>query len=298
MNNPTFTVFTGCYNSSPFIHKIFDSLKNQTFKDFEWYVINDASVDNTSELIKEYIKTVDFPIIFKDLKKNQGIKKNINQAIKEGNGKYYVSCGHDDALAYDALETFYNTFKKYDSPRISSVYALLQDENGKLVGNKIEKDELVSNYWVEFYDKKNERDKIGCHKMKCLREVYPFPTEKEKRQPTSWLWGKLGIKYDSVFINKVLRTYYTVLTSITNTSDRTTNPLIIFNYHVTWVNEFQYHVKNKKRRLRGIGACVSHGLLAEKSIWDILSRIERKRNKLLCLLFYPVALIYNYKHPK
>jgi len=110
-----------------------------------------------------------------------------------------------------------------------------------------------------------------------LREVYPIPTEKEKIQTGSWLWGKLAIKYDSVYINKVLRTYYTVLTSITNTSDRTTNPLSVFNYHVTWVNEFQYHVKNKKRRLRGIGACVSHGLLAEKSIWNILSRIEKKR---------------------
>jgi len=298
MNKPTFTVLTGCYNSSRFIHRIFESLKKQTFKDFEWFVVNDASTDNTSELIKEYIKTVDFPVIFTDLKINQGMKSHINRAIREGRGKYYVSCGHDDALSHDALETFYKTFQKFDSPKISTVYGLLEDETGKLIGRKVEKNELVSNYWVEFYDKKNERDKIGCHKIEKLREVYPFPLEKNKEQSSSWLWGRLATKYDSVYVNKVLRTRYTEPTSVTNTSKRDTKPLTIFNYHVVWTNEFQYYIKNKKRRLRGIGACVSHGLLAGLSLRQILSHIDKKRNKVLCILFYPVALFYNYKNPK
>jgi hypothetical protein len=70
---------------------------------------------------------------------------------------------------------------------------------------------------------------------------------------------------------------------------------MIFNYHVTWVNEFQYHVKNKKRRYRGIGACVSHGLLAGKSLKEILSFIPKFKNKILCVLFYPIAKFYNSK---
>ena len=294
MKKHRFTVVTPCYNSEKFIKRVFDSLKKQTFKNFEWYVINDASTDNTSHLIKKFSETVDFPVIFHDLEKNQGLHNNINQAIKDANGEFFILYGHDDEITKDALETFDYLLSKYNNPEIGSVYALAKDQTGKLVGKKYPKDEFISNYWSQFFDLGNEAEKFQCWKTDYLREFYPLPTKKPKDQPSSWLWGKFGMKYQSIFINKVLRTYYTnVETSITATTNRESNPNKIFNYHVTWVNEFQYHIKNKKRRYRGVAACVSHGILSGKSIWQILSKIEKNTNKLICLLFYPIAIYYN-----
>jgi len=294
MKKHRFTVVTPCYNSEKFIKRVFDSLKKQTFKNFEWYVINDASTDNTSHLIKKFSETVDFPVIFHDLEKNQGLHNNINQAIKDANGEFFILYGHDDEITKDALETFDYLLSKYNNPEIGSVYALAKDQTGKLVGKKYPKDELVSTYWEQFFDYDNPAEKFQCFRTDCLRSIYPLPTEAPNEQSGGWLWGKFGMKYKSIFVNKILRTYYTnVEGQITATSNRDTNPEMIFNYHVTWVNEFQYHVKNKKRRLRGIGACVSHGLLAGKSIIQILSQIHKKRNKLICLLFYPIAIYYN-----
>jgi len=296
MNKPRFTVFTPCYNSSSFINRVFESLKDQTFKDFEWYVINDASKDNTAELIENFIKTVDFPVVFENLKENQGLHKNINQAIKNAKGEYLVLYGHDDEITSDALQTFDALIQKYNDPSIGSVYALAQDQTGKLVGKKYPKDEMVSTYWEQFFDNQNEGEKFQCFKTDYLREFYPLPTDTINEQPGAWLWGKFGGKYKSIFINKILRTYYTnVSTQITSNTSRDTKPLMIFNYHVTWVNEFQYYVKNKKRKYRGIGACVSHGLLAGKSIWQIIAYIPNYFNKLLCLCFYPVAKYYNFR---
>lgn len=297
MSKPKFTIFTPCYNSSPFIKRVFKSLNHQTFKDFEWYVINDASTDNTSELITDYIKTVDFPVVFEDLEENQGLHKNINQAIKNANGEYLVLYGHDDEITSDALQVFNDVLSKYNDPAIGSVYALAKDQNGKLVGKKYPKDEMISTYWEQFYDNDNEAEKFQCFNTNYLREIYPLPTGEFNEQTGGWLWGKFGMRYKSIFVNRILRTYYTnVDTQITANTKRDTKSRMIFNYHVVWVNEFQYHVKNKKRKYRGIAACVSHGLLAGLSLSQILSFIEKRRNKLICLFMYPIALAYNSKH--
>lgn len=293
-----FTVFTPCYNSEAFIHRVFKSLSNQTFKDFEWYVINDASNDNTHELIEDYIKAIDFEVVYHNLKNNQGIHKNYNQAIKDARGEFFVAYGHDDEIVPDALETFDLLLKKYDSPDISAVYALAIDQDGKLVSKKYPQDELISDYWTQFYVLENEKEKFQCFKTEYLREFFPLPTGKENGMPSSWLWGKLGGKYKAVFANKVLRIYYTnVATSMTNTTRRNAQPQMIYNLYLEWVNEFQYHIKgNYKRRLRGVGAYVSYGLLTKKTLIQLLKPVKNPFNKLLVLAFYPVAKIYNLTH--
>ncbi len=42
------------YNASPFLKEAIDSILNQTFKDFEFIIIDDASTDNSLEIIKSY----------------------------------------------------------------------------------------------------------------------------------------------------------------------------------------------------------------------------------------------------
>lgn len=294
-SNYSFTIFTPCYNSSAFIERVFSSLNNQTYRNFDWYVINDASTDNTHELIEEYIKTVDFPVTYYNLKVNQGLHNNINQAIKDANGEFWIIYGHDDEILPNALETFNFLLNKYDNPEIASIYALAEDQNGKLVGKRYPKDEFVSDYWTQFFALNNEVEKFQCWRTSYLREFFPLNTDKLKGYPSAWLWGKVGGKYKSIFINKVLRIYYTnVSTSMTNTLKRDHNPIKIFNYYRCWVNEFQYYIKgNYKRRLRGIGGYVSYGLLAGLGLNEILRPIKKTFNKTLILILFPLAKIYN-----
>ena len=295
-----FTVFTPCYNSETFIHRVFESLDKQTFKDFEWYVINDGSFDRTNELIIKYIKEVKFSVVYHNLQKNQGLHRNINQAIRDAKGEFLILLGHDDEMMPDALETFDYILKKYDDPEISAVYALAMDQNRKLVGKKYPKDEFVSDYWTQFFHYENEAEKFQCFRSSYLKEFYPLNTSQDKALPSAWLWGMLGTKYKAVFINKVLRIYYTnVPTSITNNQKRDQNPKMIFNYYQYWVNVFQYYIRgNWRRRLRGIGGYVSYGILAGKSISEILAPIEKPENRLIVLAFLPIAVIYNWMNAR
>lgn len=290
-----FTVCTPCYNSSQFIERVFISLNNQTYKNFEWYVINDASTDNTHELINNFIKEVDFPVNYHNLIVNQGIHNNINQAIKEATGDFIVFYGHDDEMLPEALEVFNDVLVKYGTLEISAVYALAKDQNNKLVGKRYAKDVLISDYWTQMFALENSDEKFQCFRTQYLRGFYPLNTGKDTGVISAWLWGMLGTKYKAIFINKVLRVYYTnVETSITSTTKRDHNPVAVFNYYKCWVNKFQYFIKgNLKRRLKGVGGYVSYGFLADKNLFEIISPIEKFSNKMIVLFFYPIAKIYN-----
>jgi len=296
MDSFRFTVFTPCYNSESFIHRVFNSLSKQTFRNFEWYVINDASTDSTHQLIKEYIKNVDFNVNYINLEKNQGILANYNYAIKDSKGQFLVPFGHDDEMVPEALEVFNDVLIKFDSPEISAIYALAMDQNGKLIGKKYSQDELISDYWTQFFAMRNEAEKFQCFKVEYLREFYPINTSSENGLTSAWLWGMLRTKYKAVFINKVLRIYYTnVPTSITNTMKRDKNPRPVFNYYQYWVNEFQYYIKgNYLRRLQGIGGFVSYGLLSGITVKNLLERAAKIGNKIWVVLFIPIAKLYNY----
>ena len=50
-----FTVFTPTYNRAHLLDRLYHSLCQQTFQDFEWIVVNDGSKDDTDEVVKSFI---------------------------------------------------------------------------------------------------------------------------------------------------------------------------------------------------------------------------------------------------
>ena len=62
--HPLFTVFTPTYNRSHTLPRVYKSLQQQVFKDFEWVIIDDENTDNTTELIKHWQTEMAFPIQF------------------------------------------------------------------------------------------------------------------------------------------------------------------------------------------------------------------------------------------
>ncbi|MGE5348666.1 MAG: glycosyltransferase family 2 protein, partial [Actinomycetota bacterium] len=54
--SPFFTVFTPVFNGEKHLHRVFRSLKEQEFRDFEWVVINDGSTDGSAGLIQSFLE--------------------------------------------------------------------------------------------------------------------------------------------------------------------------------------------------------------------------------------------------
>lgn len=50
-----FTVFTPTFNRKELLEKLYKSLQKQTFKDFEWLIVDDGSTDGTKEKVEEFL---------------------------------------------------------------------------------------------------------------------------------------------------------------------------------------------------------------------------------------------------
>src|SRR5438874_2378327 len=92
----TFTVLTPTYNRANTLPRVYDSLRAQSFRDFEWLVLDDGSSDGTKSLIEDWQATSDFPIRY-IYQENQGKPAAFNRGVQEASGELLLTLDSDDA---------------------------------------------------------------------------------------------------------------------------------------------------------------------------------------------------------
>ena len=98
------TIFTPTYNRAYILEQLYRSIKQQTFPDFEWLIIDDGSTDNTEELVHHWIDEKNaFPICYYK-QSNGGKCRAINRALELARGELFFVVDSDDYLTKDALE--------------------------------------------------------------------------------------------------------------------------------------------------------------------------------------------------
>lgn len=98
------TVFTPTYNRAYIIENLYRSLQRQSFRDFEWLIVDDGSSDNTEEVISRWQQEGnDFPIRYYK-KENGGKCRAINYGVDLAEGELFFNVDSDDYLTDDALE--------------------------------------------------------------------------------------------------------------------------------------------------------------------------------------------------
>lgn len=98
------TIITPAYNAEKFLDKIYDSLQSQTFKDFEWIIIDDFSKDNTSSIIEKFISKQELNITLLKNKSNQGVAYSRNRGLDIAKGDYICFLDVDDTWEPDKLK--------------------------------------------------------------------------------------------------------------------------------------------------------------------------------------------------
>lgn len=108
------TVCTPTYNRAYIIENLYQSLRRQTFTDFEWVVVDDGSSDDTENLFQEWIKQEDtFQIIYYK-QKNSGKHCAVNKGLDLATGEIFFVVDSDDYLTDDALEKMDRWFREID----------------------------------------------------------------------------------------------------------------------------------------------------------------------------------------
>lgn len=105
------TVITHAFNPGEYIYPCVDSVLGQTFQDFEYLILDNASHDGTKEVLEEYAKKDSRIRLYRNEDNSENIITSIERYV---NTEYFMVLDHDDYLEPDALEVLYDLAVKND----------------------------------------------------------------------------------------------------------------------------------------------------------------------------------------
>lgn len=108
MKPPLISVIMSVYNGAPFLSEAIGSILNQTIEDFEFLIIDDASTDESAEVIKNF---KDKRIKFIQNGTNLGLTRSLNKGLKAAQGKYIARMDADDISFLVRFEKQLEVFK-------------------------------------------------------------------------------------------------------------------------------------------------------------------------------------------
>ena len=104
--NPDITVVTTIYNQAHCIKKAIRSVQNQSLKNIEMIIVDDCSLDNSTETVEQFMKEDERIILLKHEDNNEGVMITRNEGIRKAKGKYIVILDPDDTLAHKDILNF------------------------------------------------------------------------------------------------------------------------------------------------------------------------------------------------
>lgn len=117
-HEPLVSICIPAFNSGKFIHRALESLIHQSYKNIEIVVVDDASTDNTGEIVRRYAAKDERIVYFRN-DSNLGGMKNFFKAVETATGDYIQGLCHDDWLSKNCVEEGVQAFQLH--PQIGMV---------------------------------------------------------------------------------------------------------------------------------------------------------------------------------
>ena len=103
MEKPLVSVICLCYNHARFVREAVESVLNQSYKNIQVIIADDASTDNSIEEIHS-LKATYAPVELLLFSKNLGNCKAFNEALKLAKGEFVIDFATDDVMMSDRIE--------------------------------------------------------------------------------------------------------------------------------------------------------------------------------------------------
>ncbi len=129
------SIITPVYNVEACIEKSVKSIINQTYKEFEYILIDDGSQDKSIEIAESLLKNSD--INYKILRqKNSGVSAARNLGIKNAQGKYITFLDSDDYFHNEFIELMYKKAEETECDVVFCDYSEVDGKDNILVKNR------------------------------------------------------------------------------------------------------------------------------------------------------------------
>ncbi len=135
-NKPKVSVLMSVFNCQDYVGQAIESILSQTFKDFEFIIIDDGSKDKTKDILLAWaekdprIKVVANP-------ENIGLTKSLNKAIKMAQGEYLARQDADDVSLPERLEKQVDFLDNHQSVKLLGTFGYAIDKEGRILKKEI-----------------------------------------------------------------------------------------------------------------------------------------------------------------
>lgn len=204
VTNPKITVLMSVYNGEKYLGEAIDSILNQTFKNFEFLIIDDGSTDSSAEIIHSY---TDPRIRLIRNRENIGLTGSLNKGLKLAKGKYIARMDADDISLPERLEREVAIADAYPEITVVTtgfanfVNSYREDNRGSV--NKGDTDEIE---WIGFEDLL-EGNKIFhgsvLFKRKNILDIGGYDERLPKAQDYD-LWLRVSRKVEIIKLKRIL----------------------------------------------------------------------------------------------
>lgn len=204
MDNTLISVFTPTYNRASLLSRLYDTLILQTYKNFEWIIVDDGSKDNTKEVVNSFVAERKIDIHFVQ-QENGGKHRAINTGVSLAKGELFFILDSDDVLPENALELVTETFQpiKHDIS-FAGVSGIDGTFDGCIIGSGLLDDSIDCNSVDIRYKYHVTGDMKEVFRTSVMKE-FPFPDiEGEKFCPEALVWNRIAKKYKLRYFNKVI----------------------------------------------------------------------------------------------
>ncbi len=143
--NEKISVIMAVYNAEKTLGEAIDSILNQTYKNFEFIICDDASTDGSYKILLDYAKKDSRIIVIKN-EKNSRLSFSLNHCLKYATGEYAARMDADDISVPERFEKQIEFLKS--NPDIDLVGTAMQRFNEEGVIDVISKPEKLDKYYM------------------------------------------------------------------------------------------------------------------------------------------------------
>lgn len=194
------TIFTPTFNRAYILPKLYESLVDQTFRHFEWVIIDDGSTDGTRSLVDGWIREKKLSISYLQVE-NGGKYRAINRGTKMARGELFFIVDSDDRLMPRSLERVWDIWQEIrDDRSFCGLAGSLSFPDGSRIGGDFPGHHIDCTALEFRYKYKVNGDLAEVIRTDVIRQ-FPFPEiEGEKFCSEALIWNRIALHYRMRFL--------------------------------------------------------------------------------------------------
>ncbi|WP_314272528.1 glycosyltransferase family A protein [Hoylesella shahii] len=198
------TILTPTYNRATLLARLYESIKSQHYKDFEWLIVDDGSTDATKTVVENFVneKAIRIRYLYK---RNGGKHTALNLGVKNASGDFILIADSDDLLLPNSVSMLFEKSKllEYHSD-LAGIVGVNCTVDGSRIGSGLPQEVIECSPIEIRYLHRVTGDLSEVYKTSVLKE-FPFPEyPDEKFCPEVLVWNRIGKKYKLLYFNEVV----------------------------------------------------------------------------------------------